>query len=235
MSTKEATQSDFTGWRAALWPIHNHELKKFLPLAFIMFCILFNYTLLRDTKDTIVVNSAGAGAISFLKLYCVTPAAILFVIFYAKLTNILSRENVFYAVVMPFLIFFGAFAFIIYPNLEALHPSAESIASLKMSYPALIGFIDIYAYWAFSLFYVLAEIWGSAMIALMFWQFANHVVRMRESKRFYGLFAVIGNVSLIVSGQLVRYCSEDIKQFYATPEEAWQMSLYLLMGSVVVF
>lgn len=233
-ATSSSTQPEFTGWRAALWPIHNHELKKFLPLGFIMFCILFNYTLLRDTKDTIVVNSAGAGAISFLKLYCVTPAAILFVIFYAKLTNTLSRENVFYAVVMPFLVFFGAFAFLIYPNLATLHPDPSTITALKASYPALIGFIDIYAYWSFSLFYVLSEIWGSAMIALMFWQFANHVVRMRESKRFYGLFAVIGNLALILSGQMVRFCSEDIKQYFPTLEEAWQMSLYLLMGSVVV-
>jgi len=235
MNTKETTEPEFTRLRAALWPIHNHELKKFLPLAFIMFCILFNYTLLRDTKDTIVVNSAGAGAISFLKLYCVTPTAILFVIFYAKLTNVLSRENVFYAVVMPFLVFFGAFAFLIYPNLETLHPSAQSITALKMSHPALIGFIDIYAYWAFSLFYVLAEIWGSAMIALMFWQFANHVVRMRESKRFYALFLVIGNLSLILSGQTVRFCSEDIKHFFPNHEEAWQMSMYLMMGTVVLF
>src|SRR5271163_64310 len=137
MSIKESTPAEFTGWRAALWPIHGYELKKFLPLAFIMFCLLFNYTILRDTKDTLVVSSAGAGAISFLKLYCVTPAAILFVIFYAKLTNVLSRENVFYAVVTPFLIFFGAFAFIIYPNLEAFHPSVESITLLKESYPTL--------------------------------------------------------------------------------------------------
>jgi len=234
MSAPETTKQEFTGWRAALWPIHSFELKKFLPLAFIMFCILFNYTLLRDTKDTIVVNSAGAGAISFLKLYCVTPAAILFVLFYAKLTNILSRENVFYVVVTPFLVFFGAFAFIIYPNLGSLHPAAESIATLKASYPALTGFIDIYAYWAYSLFYVLSEIWGSAMISLMFWQFANHVVRMKESKRFYGLFLVIGNVALILSGQCVTFCSEDIKQYFSSHEEAWQMSLYLLMGAVVV-
>jgi ATP:ADP antiporter, AAA family len=81
IKSKDTMEPEFTGLRASLWPIHNHELKKFLPLAFIMFCILFNYTLLRDTKDTIVVNSAGAGAISFLNLYCVTPAAILFVIF----------------------------------------------------------------------------------------------------------------------------------------------------------
>ncbi|HXH54809.1 MAG TPA: Npt1/Npt2 family nucleotide transporter [Gammaproteobacteria bacterium] len=233
IKTNDSTQPEFTGWRASLWPIHNYELKKFLPLAFIMFCILFNYTLLRDTKDTIVVNSAGAGAISFLKLYCVTPAAILFVIFYAKLTNVLSRENVFYAVVTPFLVFFGAFAFIIYPNLEALHPSLQSINALKESYPVLSGFIDIYAYWAFSLFYVLSEIWGSAMIGLMFWQFANHVVRMKESKRFYGLFLVIGNLSLILSGQVVVFCSEGIKQYFETSEAAWQMSLYLLMGCVV--
>jgi len=237
MSSQEvngAVLPEFTGYRKILWPIYNHELKKFMPLAFIMFCILFNYTLLRDTKDTIVVNSAGAGAISFLKLYCVTPMAILFVIFYAKLTNIMSRENVFYAVVTPFLLFFGAFAFIIYPNLAALHPSAESINALKASYPVLTGFIDIYAYWSFSLFYVLSEIWGSAMIGLMFWQFANHIVRMREAKRFYGLFLVIGNLSLIPSGQVVVFCSQEIKKYFPTHEAAWQMSLYLLMGIVVV-
>jgi ATP:ADP antiporter, AAA family len=226
---------EFTGWRAALWPIHAYELKKFLPLAFIMFCLLFNYTILRDTKDTLVVNSAGAGAITFLKLYCVTPAAILFVIIYAKLTNVLKRETVFYAVVTPFLVFFGAFAFLIYPNLHLVHPSAETVQSLLQNYPRMSGFIDLYAYWAFSLFYVLSEIWGSAMIALMFWQFANHIVRMTESKRFYGLFAVVGNLALILSGQVVGFSSGFIQQFYATKEEAWGVSLYLLMGAVVLF
>jgi AAA family ATP:ADP antiporter len=238
MSTTQTAKSEtpeFGKIRAALFPIHTFELKKFLPLAFIMFCLLFNYTLLRDTKDTLVVNSAGAGAISFLKLYCVTPAAILFVLIYAKLTNVLSRENVFYAVVTPFITFFAIFAFIIYPNIDALHPSQATVQALHASYPRMSGFIDLYAYWAYSLFYVLSEIWGSAMIALMFWQFANYIVRMSESKRFYGLFAVIGNVALILSGQVVAFCSENIKQFYATIEEAWQVSLYLLMGSVVFF
>ncbi len=235
MSTKEATAPEFTGWRAALWPIHGYELKKFLPLSLIMFCLLFNYTILRDTKDTLVVNSAGAGAITFLKLYCVTPAAILFVLIYAKLTNVLKRETVFYAVVTPFLVFFGAFAFFIYPNLHMVHPSQETVQGLIANYPRLTGFIDLYAYWAFSLFYVLSEIWGSAMIALMFWQFANYVVRMKESKRFYGLFAVVGNLALILSGQVVGFSSGFIQQFYATKEEAWGVSLYLLMGAVVLF
>lgn len=234
MSSKESTPPEFSGLRAALWPIHRFELKKFLPMAFIMFCLLFNYTILRDTKDTLVVNSAGAGAITFLKLYCVTPMAILFVIVYAKLTNLLKKELVFYAVVTPFLLFFAAFAFM-YPYLGSLHPSAETISSLQASFPNLAGFIDIYAYWAYSLFYVLAEIWGSAMIALMFWQFANHVVRMNESKRFYGLFAVVGNLALILSGQVVSFSSGYIQKFYLTKEAAWEASVYLLMSTVVVF
>lgn len=235
-TNQAAVEPEFGPIRKMLWPIHNYELKKFLPLGLIMFCILFNYTLLRDTKDTLVVNASGASAITFLKLYCVTPCAILFVIFYAKLTNMMKRENVFYTVVTPFLIFFGLFGFVLYPNLEALHPSQEMLASITASYPRLSGFVDIFAYWSYSLFYVLAEIWGSAMIALMFWQFANQIVRMKESKRFYGLFVVIGNVALILSGFVVSFCSESIKDYYPgqSAEQVWGISLKWLMGSVVV-
>jgi len=226
--------TEFSGFRKAFWPIHTSELKKFIPLAIIMFCLLFNYTILRDTKDSLIVNSAGAGAITFLKLYCVTPAAILFVVLYAKLTNILSRENVFYAVVAPFVIFFGLFGFVMYPNLDLIHPSQESIQALQAAYPALTGFIDLYAYWAFSLFYVLAEIWGSAMIALMFWQFANYVVRIEESKRFYGLFGVVANLALVISGPTVMFSSEHVKHIVSEGTDPWQITLYILMSCVVV-
>ena len=108
-SPSDTKLPEFTGIRAVLWPIHNHELKKFIPLALIMFCILFNYTILRDTKDTLVVNAGGAAVIPFLKGIAVTLAAIGFVIVYAKLSNVLSREKLFYAIVSPFIVFFGLF------------------------------------------------------------------------------------------------------------------------------
>ena len=40
-----------------------------VPLGFMFFCILFNYTILRDTKDVLVVTAPGSGAeiIPFLK------------------------------------------------------------------------------------------------------------------------------------------------------------------------
>lgn len=229
----DATQKqEFSGLRKVLWPIHNYELKKFLPLGFIMFGILFNYTLLRDTKDALVVNAAGAGIIPFLKFYCVTPAAIIFVMLYAKLCNVFNKETIFYVVVTPFLVFFGFFAFVLQPNFELLHPSNELINSLNNQYPKFSGFINIYAYWSYSAFYVLSEIWGSAMVALMFWQFANEIVRFSEAKRFYGLFVVIGNVSLILSGQVVRFCSTGIRAYF--PEDPWKWSVYFLMSTVVI-
>src|SRR3989344_2975043 len=108
-----STESVFKGLRGIFWPIHGFELKKVLPMGLMMMCILFNYTILIDTKDTLMVNSPGGGAecLSFLKLYGVTPAAILFMILFIKLANIFTRERLFYAVLTPFLIFFGAFAF----------------------------------------------------------------------------------------------------------------------------
>ena len=147
--TIKSDTSEFGKIRAALWPIHKYELKKFLPLAFIMFCILFNYTLLRDTKDTIVVNSAGAGAISFLKLYCVTPAAILFVIIYAKLTKSFQSRKCLLCRCNAILGLFRRICLrILYPNLDSLHLQVlHQSAALKASYPSMCGFIDIYAYW----------------------------------------------------------------------------------------
>jgi hypothetical protein len=46
------------------------ELKKILPLGLIFFFVLFSYTILRDTKDVLVVTAPKAGAeiIPFLKV-----------------------------------------------------------------------------------------------------------------------------------------------------------------------
>ncbi len=69
--------AEFTGLRKIFWPIHNHELKKFLPMVLMMFCFLFNYTIMRDTKDTLIVTAAGAEAIPFLKFWGTLPISIL--------------------------------------------------------------------------------------------------------------------------------------------------------------
>ena len=43
----------------------------------------------------------------------------------AQLANVLSTEALFYACILPFIAFFGAFAFIMYPLRDVLHPTGK--------------------------------------------------------------------------------------------------------------
>ena len=77
------------------------ELKKVVPLGLMFFFILFSYTILRDTKDVLVVTAPGGSAevIPFLKTYVNLPGAIGFTVLYSELTNRFSRETVFTGIV----------------------------------------------------------------------------------------------------------------------------------------
>ncbi len=175
MSTKEATAPEFTGLRAVLWPIHGHELKKFFPMGIMMFCILFIYTVLRDTKDAILVNAPGAGAesLAFAKGIGVTISAVLFMVLYTKAANIFNREGLFYATALPFLLFFGLYPYCIYPFVDSIHMSLDTIQEYQELYPNIKWIIPLVGNWTYTLFYILSELWGSAVLSLLFWQFAN--------------------------------------------------------------
>ena len=193
----KSSPDEFTGWRSIFWPIYDFELKKFLPMALMMMCILFNYSLLRGMKDALVVTSMGAAAIPTLKLWFVLPSAVLFMVVYSKLSNMFHKDTVFYIVVSFFLIFFASFALVLYPNYEALHFDVSSISN-----ETLRRFMVPIGSWTFSSFYVMAELWGSAMVSLMFWRFANDVTSLKQSKRFYSMFGFVANGALIIAGLL---------------------------------
>lgn len=182
--------------RRLFWPIEWHENKKFIPMALMMACILYNYATLRSVKDGLVVTHIGPEAISFLKTYIVLPSAILFMILYAKLCNIMSQQKVFYTVTSIFLGYFAIFTFLVYPEPEWFHPSASTIAALAEQYPNFKWFIRIAGNWSYASFYMMAEMWGSMMLTLLFWQFANQITRTDEAKRFYSMFGLLGNVAL---------------------------------------
>ncbi|MBQ3564515.1 MAG: NTP/NDP exchange transporter [Alphaproteobacteria bacterium] len=191
---------EFTGWRSIFWPIYSYELKKFLPMALMMMGILFNYSVMRGTKDSLVVTNMGAETIPTLKLWFVLPAAVLFMIAYSKLSNIFSKNTVFYIVTSFFLGYFALFALILYPFHDFLTPDWTS----TMTSDFAKSLVTPVQGWVFSSFYVMAELWGSAMISLMFWRFANDVTSLKQSKRFYAMFGFIANGALIVSGEVLK-------------------------------
>lgn len=152
-------------------------LKKIIPLGLMFFCILFNYTILRDTKDVLVVTAKGSSAeiIPFLKTWVNLPMAIGFMLLYTKLASLLPRQALFYAVILPFIAFFGAFGFVLYPLSNYIHPEALCDKLLSTLGPRFLGPLAILRIWSFCLFYVMAELWGSVVVSVLFWGFANQV------------------------------------------------------------
>lgn len=216
-SRKEVIMSldeEFSGWRKILLPIHAFELKKCLSMSLLLFCIIFIYTLLRNLKDTLVVSKAicsGAEVLGFLKLYCVTPSALLATILFVKLANILEREKLFYVIVMFFLSFFMIFGFVLYPLHDVLHFSKDTILSLQSDYPRLHWIIPIIGNWSFSLFYILTELWGNVVLCALFWQFANEITSPKDSKRFYPSFIMIGQTGQLIAGIVAMFCANFAK------------------------
>lgn len=212
----------------------DNEMKKLVPLAMMFFCILFNYTILRDTKDVLMITApkSGAEVIPFIKTYVNLPAAIGFTVIYSKLCDNMEQKNVFYSCVIPFLLFFASFALIIYPNAGALHPHAfvdKVAAILPLGFSAPLAIVRN---WSYALFYVMAEMWGSVVASLLFWSFANEVTTVDEAKKYYPLFGLGANVALIFSGQYVKWVSK-MRANLAPGVDAWGMSLKYLMGAVM--
>lgn len=227
--------AEFGKWRSFFWPVHSFELKKLIPMLLLFFFINFNYTILRDTKDALIVTAPGSGAeaIPFLKVWGVLPAAVIFMIVYSKLSNLFSKQKVFYLMISSFIAFFALFVLVMYPCREALHPT-DLADRLQASLPAgFSGMVAIFRNWTYAIFYVMSELWGSVAISLLFWGFANDITRVAESKRFYAMFGLGANLAMLVSGPTIVFFS-DVRSMLPAGVDPWQYSLNYMMLAVIV-
>lgn len=149
----------FSKLRACIWPIHRHELLKFVPLSILFFLIGFNYSLLRATKDALVITapSSGAEALPFIKVWAIVPMAFLFTFLFTRVSNRLSKEKTFYAMMSIFIGFFTIFLLFLYPFQDVLHPHHLSDRVQQALPMGFQGFIALFRNWTFTLFYVMSE------------------------------------------------------------------------------
>ncbi|MCP5369677.1 MAG: NTP/NDP exchange transporter [Rickettsiaceae bacterium] len=223
--------------RNIFWPINGIENKKFIPMALMMTFILVNYSTLRSIKDGLVVVNIGPEALGFLKLYFVLPSALILMVLYAKLCNIMSPQKVFKVVTTTFIIAIAIFTFLIYPNPNVFHPSPEKIDLLIVQYPIFKWILKIAGKWSYASIYIIAEMWGSMMLSLLFWQFANQVTSTLEAKRFYSMFGLISNAGVLVFSLWVLPVLLDDKLDLVAEEVKLIpiLSIVILNGLIVLF
>ena len=231
----QAATKEFGKWRSFFWPVHGFELKKLLPMFFLFFFINFNYTVLRDTKDSLIVTAPGSGAeaIPFLKVWGVLPFAILFMIIYSKLSNKMSKQRLFYTTISFFIAFFALFAVVLYPFKESLHPTTSADWLQAHLSQGFSGLVALYRNWTYALFYIMSELWGSVAISLLFWGFANDITKVSESKRFYAMFGLGANFAMLFSGPLIVLFS-DIRTKLPANVDAWGVTLNYMLSFVVI-
>ena len=193
--------------RLRLFPIHAFEFPKFFSLNIMHIFVIFNFWLVHNMKDTLIVASSqsGAEAISFIKMWAVFPASILFVMLYTWLSNHLSQRTLFYSILSTFLGFYAIFTLFLYPNRAFLHISSENLANLRNTFPHLRWFFPMVGYWTYTLFYVFSELWAAIVLTLLFWQFANQITPVEQAKRFYMMIGTFSAFGMAAAGFVTKY------------------------------
>lgn len=236
MANNNAMQSEFSGLRQFLWPIHNFELKKLIPMLLIFFFVSFDYNVLRTMKDAVVMYAPGSGAevIPFLKVWGVFPGTILMTFLFTRLSNRFSRQMVTYLMMGLFLGYFALFISAIYPYRNELEPVALTTWLQEMLPEGFKWPILMFRNWVYTSFYVMSELWSNIVFFVLFWGFANQVTRVGEAKRFYGLLGVAANSSGILAGQASVFLSRlNYNPDFIFGSTQWEQSMFYLVATVI--
>lgn len=200
-----STEQSFGKWRRRLWPFHRKELPKLLPLLIIKFLISVNYQIFTVLKDTMTVTTKGSGAevIPVLKGWIVLPSAMLVALLYSKLSNVLGKKKLFYTMMGGFMAVIFLYGFVLLPYSDFFTPTASSDWLLNKLGPNHSHWVAVWCNWIHSLLFVTAELWGSVVILVMFWGFANDITSVGEAKRSYNLYIAAGNLACFMTGPII--------------------------------
>jgi AAA family ATP:ADP antiporter len=226
----------FGKWRNRLWPFHRHEMKKLFPLILMKFLVSVIYCVLFCLKDTIAITSEGSGAeaIPVLKSIVVFPAALIAAFCYSRLSSLVKKTTLFYTTTASFLLFLFVYAFFIYPNPEPFtpHQSADWLTSVLGENQS--HWVSVYRNWMHSLFFAVAELWGSVMILVVFWGFANEITTVSEAKRSYNIYIAAGNLAPLITGKAVNWISKKLSIFAFSFTVQCLITFVLVAGITII-
>lgn len=98
-----------------------------------------------------------------------------------------------------------------------------------------MGLIAMFRNWSFTLFYVMCELWGTMVLSVLFWSFANEVTKIGEARRFYSVLGIGANLSTIVAGQISNSLHFDhYLPWLPLGADEWEQSMIVIMFLMVV-
>lgn len=222
-------------------PIAKIERKKFIIMSFQFFLISFIYAVLRELKDTFTLSRQLPASIAVLKLAFVPPVSIFASTMIAKLLTITSNRKILMYLLIGYVIYFFFYGIVILPFQEEIEPSTHLAGDLfsdeKMSFKgvqSLAAVIVSFTCWTSTLHFIAAEIWGSAVLSLLFMSFSNDVCPFGQFIRFMPRFYIFSNVALIFSFGTIQGYTGFIKSctFY---QKALCLRVFFVVLGVLAF
>ena len=168
-------------------------------------CVLININIVRIIKDSYVITILGPEIITFCKVFLELPISIIFFFLYLKLSNLLNTETLarLFTILLLFLLFLLPFLFFKYYYYVTF--SDYTIQYLISLFPYFKGIIFIIAYWPYTIYFVIAEIWPIVSYSFLFWQFINKINDFQSSKKYYIFYNLYSQILLLISGGIINY------------------------------
>lgn len=183
----------------------------FILMFSVVLLLNVNFSILRSVRNTLTVADIGGGAhaIPLFELFGALPGAILLTWALGKLMHRFSMQRVFLLVMGSFLGFFLLFSMVLYPwLLVGAQGEIKTISSL--------------------MFYVIAELWKTALMIILFWGLVNKYIPLEEAKSLYAPLMLGASLGSMLAGPFVSFCSSSWK-FFPLSSQPWTHIFITLM------
>jgi AAA family ATP:ADP antiporter len=92
----------------------------------------------------------------------------------------------------------------------------------------------MYRNWTLICFYIISELWGTIVLQVLIWGFANEITKLTEAPRFYSIMVVSSNIAATIAGQIaVAFSTGEYDSSLGIGNDAWEQTLTKLLFLIV--
>ena len=185
---------------------------------------------LSNLKDSVILvyHPDGVLAVAAVQVWGLLPGSIAVSALFAWLSSRLGYLRASYVTLGGFLGYYLLFAFVLFPYRETFQLEAVG-RWLEYAVPVFGRSVACcLEHWVVCGFYVMCDIWASAVIAVIFWGFVNTRTATHHAERQYGFLKIGATASALVAGLvasgLVQQVYDPALGFGST---AWEQTLIM--------
>lgn len=196
------------------------------------FIIIFNYHVLKDLKDTLVVMTtySGAHVIPYLKLWVMLPVAFIAMFLTTSTIRKIGKIKTFYATTFGLCAFYALFAFYLFPRLS-FWQSDTLILLADNSNAWLSGMLSLLINWPVTIFYVASESWSIIILSFFFWTIVHDITNIKKARAHFPIYVTLGSCAGMLSGFVSKkICTSDLLWDYAV----MMMIAVIILSSLVL-